>query len=127
MESTNVAGIGSQGRNGARKIKEDLAERVRNVKDSATGEFKSFIDDVEEIVSRVADLNDPEVARLRDRLRDSMSSVKEALTDGADRVRQRAREVAGGTDDYVRENPWQALGIAALVGVAIGFLASRRS
>lgn len=127
MESTIVAGTGSQGRNGARKIKDDLAERVRNVKDTATGEFKSFIDDVEEIVSRVADVNDPEVARLRDRLRDSMGSMKEALSDGADRVRQQAREVAGGADDYVRENPWQALGIAALVGVAIGFLASRRS
>jgi len=127
MESTIVAGTGSQARNGARKIKDDLAERVRSVKDSATGEFKSFIDDVEEIVSRVADVNDPEVARLRDRLRDSMGSMKEALSDGADRVRQQAREVAGGADDYVRENPWQALGIAALVGVAIGFLASRRS
>jgi ElaB/YqjD/DUF883 family membrane-anchored ribosome-binding protein len=42
-------------------------------------------------------------------------------------VRRSARQAASTADDYVRDNPWQALGVAALVGVTIGFLASRRS
>lgn len=126
MEST-FENTGHAVRNGSHKLKEDLAERIRTVKDTASGEFKNFIDDVEDIVSRVADVKDPEIARIRDRLRNSVASVKEAVSDGADRVRHHAREVAVGADDYVRENPWQALGIAALVGVAIGFLAARRS
>lgn len=126
MESTFDT-ASSHARNGARRLKEELSERVRQARDSAGGEFKDFIDDVEDIVSRVADIKDPEVARIRDRLRDSVASVKEAVSDGANRVRHHAKEVAVGADDYVRENPWQALGIAALVGVAIGFLAARRS
>ena len=41
-------------------------------------------------------------------------------------MRQQARQVAGTADDYVRASPWQALGVAALVGAAFGYLAGRR-
>jgi ElaB/YqjD/DUF883 family membrane-anchored ribosome-binding protein len=30
------------------------------------------------------------------------------------------------TDDYVHENPWQAIGIAAAVGLVAGLLMNRR-
>jgi ElaB/YqjD/DUF883 family membrane-anchored ribosome-binding protein len=33
---------------------------------------------------------------------------------------------ARATDDYVRENPWQAVGVAVLAGIALGLLISRR-
>jgi ElaB/YqjD/DUF883 family membrane-anchored ribosome-binding protein len=42
-------------------------------------------------------------------------------------VRAQARRVASSADGYVRESPWQALGIAALAGLAVGFLVARRS
>lgn len=126
MDSTFDSTL-NQARNGARSLKDDIAERAGRLKQSATGEFKNLIDDVEDLVSHVADVKDPEIARLRDKVRDAVSSARMALDDGAEKVRRSAQQVAGGTDDFVRENPWQALGIAALVGVAIGFLASRRS
>jgi MYXO-CTERM domain-containing protein len=34
--------------------------------------------------------------------------------------------MAQAADDYVREKPWAALAAAALVGLAAGFLLSRR-
>ena len=37
------------------------------------------------------------------------------------------KQVASSADDYVRESPWQAIGIAALVGAVVGILATRRS
>jgi ElaB/YqjD/DUF883 family membrane-anchored ribosome-binding protein len=126
MDSTFDSTL-NQARNGARNLKDDIAERASRLKDSASGEFKNLIDDVEDLISRVGDVNDPELVRLRDKVKEAVSSAREALNDGADKVRRSAQQVAGGTDDFVRENPWQALGIAALIGVAIGFLASRRS
>jgi ElaB/YqjD/DUF883 family membrane-anchored ribosome-binding protein len=42
-------------------------------------------------------------------------------------MRQRARLAADSADDFVREKPWQAVGIAALVGAVVGILAARRS
>ena len=38
----------------------------------------------------------------------------------------RAKDAAKATDDYVHENPWQAIGIAAAVGLVAGLLMSRR-
>jgi len=31
------------------------------------------------------------------------------------------------TDDFVHDSPWQAVGIAALVGALVGILVTRRS
>jgi ElaB/YqjD/DUF883 family membrane-anchored ribosome-binding protein len=30
------------------------------------------------------------------------------------------------TDDYVRDNPWQAIGVAAAIGFLVGLVVSRR-
>lgn len=38
-------------------------------------------------------------------------------------VKARARDL----DSYVRDNPWQVVGIAAVVGVVLGVMMSRRS
>lgn len=37
------------------------------------------------------------------------------------------RSAANDADDYVHDNPWAALAVVALVGVAAGYLFSRRS
>ena len=61
------------------------------------------------------------------------SSASGALASFADPVRsadswlERARDAAQEADDYVRDNPWAALAVAALVGLAAGYLLSQRS
>ena len=41
-------------------------------------------------------------------------------------MKGRAGEVTEATDVYVRENPWAAIGVAAAVGIVIGFIAAGR-
>jgi ElaB/YqjD/DUF883 family membrane-anchored ribosome-binding protein len=48
------------------------------------------------------------------------------LKAGAEQAQRQAREAIKAGDRYVRENPWTASGIAALAGLAIGFLVARR-
>ena len=55
------------------------------------------------------------------------SAAKSALADSASQVRGQARQLTKTTDSYVRDNPWQVVGIAAVVGVVLGVLMSRRS
>jgi ElaB/YqjD/DUF883 family membrane-anchored ribosome-binding protein len=88
--------------------------------------MKNFMSDVEELVAKIGDVKDAEVARLRSKLQTSIESAKEDVTSTTETLRRRAREAAGTADDYVRESPWQAIGIAALVGLAVGFAVSRR-
>jgi ElaB/YqjD/DUF883 family membrane-anchored ribosome-binding protein len=39
---------------------------------------------------------------------------------------EEAAEQARAADDYVREHPWNAVGIAVLAGIALGLLISRK-
>jgi ElaB/YqjD/DUF883 family membrane-anchored ribosome-binding protein len=57
----------------------------------------------------------------------TVQSAKETLADGADALRRQAQKAASGADDYVRESPWVAVGLAALVGAVVGILVARRS
>jgi ElaB/YqjD/DUF883 family membrane-anchored ribosome-binding protein len=41
-------------------------------------------------------------------------------------MRRQASETLEAGDRYVREQPWQAIGVAALSGVVIGLLLGRR-
>jgi len=54
------------------------------------------------------------------------AAVSDPVAHLADTWLERARDMAEAADDYVREKPWAALAAAALVGLAAGFLLSRR-
>ena len=40
---------------------------------------------------------------------------------------KKARNVVSTADDYVRNNPWQALGLMAILAFTLGYMMSRRS
>jgi glycine zipper-containing protein DUF883 len=55
----------------------------------------------------------------------SISSVLDPLVDASENWVRRARDFVGSADDYVRNNPWQALGVAAVLGATLGYFLSR--
>jgi ElaB/YqjD/DUF883 family membrane-anchored ribosome-binding protein len=57
----------------------------------------------------------------------ALAAVTEPAVDLVDSWLARARDTAQAADDYVRERPWSALAVVALLGLAAGFLLSRRS
>ena len=60
------------------------------------------------------------------RVGESLDQGRAALADMQSMVAERSREYAHTADSYVRENPWQSVGIAAGVGLVLGLLISRR-
>lgn len=126
METT-FDGTADQVRATGRRLKNDLNDGASNIKMAASSEIKSLIADVEDLVAKIANLNDADVVRVRGKVQRAIDSAKESIAEGADTLRQQAQRAAGTADDYVRDSPWQAVGIAALVGVLIGLVATRRS
>lgn len=112
--------------NGGKRVKSELKSAAKET----SVEFKNFVSDVEEVVKRVANVSDADVARVREKISSALSSTTSTLADGAETVKVQARQAAKYTDEYVHERPWQAVGIgagvAALLGLSIGILASRR-
>ena len=126
MDST-FDGTTEQVRASGRRVKNDLSEGAHDIKAAASTEIKSLIADVEDLMARIADLKDADVMRVRSKVQRAVDATKQSLADGADAIRQHAQNVAGTADDFVRDSPWQAGGIAALVGAVVGILATRRS
>jgi ElaB/YqjD/DUF883 family membrane-anchored ribosome-binding protein len=126
METT-FDGTAEQVKTTGRRVKNDLSDGMSGIKSAASGEIKSLIADVEDLMARIADLKDADVVRVRGKVQRAVDAAKESISEGADTLRQHAQKVAGTADDYVRDSPWQAVGIAALVGAVVGILATRRS
>lgn len=60
------------------------------------------------------------------RVGDSFEQGRAALEEIQSVVSERTRECMHTTETYVRENPWQAVGLAAGLGLVIGLLIGRR-
>ncbi len=126
METT-FEGTTEQARAAGRRLKNDLTEGVHEVRAAASGEIKNLIADVEDLMARIADLKDADVVQMRVKVQRAVDATKQSLAGSADALRQRAQKAASTADDYIRESPWAAVGIAALVGAVVGILATRRS
>ena len=100
---------------------------VRKVKKMANASINDFLDNVDDLTKAIKDVDSPEIARVRAKVKMALAAAKSALSDGAAQVRGQARQVSRTTDSYVRDNPWQVVGIAAVVGIARGVLMTRRS
>jgi ElaB/YqjD/DUF883 family membrane-anchored ribosome-binding protein len=123
----NFDNTADQVRATGRRVKNDLGDGINDIKNAASGEIKNLISDVEDLMARIADLKDADVVRVRSKVQRAVDATKQSLSDSADTIRRQAQNVASTADDYVRESPWQAIGIAALVGAVVGILATRRS
>jgi len=101
--------------------------QMRKDKSFGNGDISDFLEHVEDLTKALKDVETPEIARVRAKVKIALAAAQSALSDGAAQVRGHARRVSSHTDRYVRDNPWQVVGIAAAVGIALGMLMSRRS
>jgi ElaB/YqjD/DUF883 family membrane-anchored ribosome-binding protein len=107
---------------------EQISESGRHGSNGSGAEIGRFFADVEDLLKRVAHMNDDDIARLRERVEGSLSTARDTVSRNATRVRETAGEVAESTDKYVRSRPWTVAGIAMIAGVIVGaaLLSSRR-
>ena len=113
-------------RHDGKTVKGAAHEAARQAGVAANQEVRKLIADVEDLVRRVGDAADPELARLRAKVESTVATTKRAISDGTDQVQRQANEALEAGDRYVRDQPWEAIGIAAVAGLAIGFLVGRR-
>jgi ElaB/YqjD/DUF883 family membrane-anchored ribosome-binding protein len=100
---------------------------VRKAGDFANGQVNNFLDSVEDLTKALKDIESPDIARVRAKVKVALVAAKSAVSDTASQLRSQAQQAGKRTDAFVRDNPWQVIGIAAVVGLAVGILASRRS
>ena len=77
--------------------------------------------------SSVAQKRDLHVGGLGSSPAGALAAVADPMMDAADSWVDRVRGAVNDADDYVHNNPWAALAVVAVLGVAAGYLLSRRS
>ena len=66
------------------------------------------------------------LAQAREQFRDKLAVAKRGLGDASRIAMDKGRYAASATDDYVRANPWPAVGVALVTGLVAGVLIGRR-
>jgi ElaB/YqjD/DUF883 family membrane-anchored ribosome-binding protein len=89
-------------------------------------DLRQVIFDVEELLKATAGQAGERVSEARQRAEQTLRATRLRLGELEGEAMERAREAAGEADRYVRENPWQSIGIAAGVAFLVGVLISRR-
>lgn len=95
-------------------------------KDKLVADMKVVVADAEELLRATAGQAGEKVAELRGRIQDHLNAAKSSLADAQAAVIDRARQVGHATDDYVHDNPWRSVGVAAGIGFIVGLLIGRR-
>jgi ElaB/YqjD/DUF883 family membrane-anchored ribosome-binding protein len=83
------------------------------------GDVKVLANDVEELLKATAAQSGEKIAEARVR---AQAAIARARTVAIEQGKQAAQT----TDEYVRENPWAAIGVSAAIGLLVGLLIGRR-
>jgi ElaB/YqjD/DUF883 family membrane-anchored ribosome-binding protein len=94
-------------------------------KDRLANDMRAVVADAEDLLKATADQAGEKVASLRERAKANLAVAKARIAETEHAVGERTKEAAHATDEYVHENPWYAVGIAAGVGLLMGMLIGR--
>ncbi len=89
-------------------------------------DFKVVVADAEALLHATANQGGEKLAEVRAKAEESLRVVKARMAEAQTALIAKTKEAAQATDVYVHENPWQAIGAAAGLGLLIGWLMGRR-
>ena len=95
-------------------------------KEKLVQDLKIVITDAEELLRATATQAGEKVAAAREKVQDSLHRAKVKLAEAEDILIDKSKLAARAADEYVHENPWRSVGIAAGIGLIVGLLIGRR-
>ena len=95
-------------------------------KEQLIHDFKVVVADAEALLKATAGQGGEAMTAVRAKVEASLAVVKAKMADAQAALMVRTKAAAKATDEYVHVHPWQAIGVAASVGMVIGLLIGRR-
>ena len=88
-------------------------------------DLRVVVSDAEELLRVTAGQAGEKVSAARERIQGNLTAAKERLADAQESLIKQTKQAAKVTDEYVHENPWKAIGMAAGIGLVVGVLIAR--
>ena len=95
-------------------------------KEKLMEDLKVVVADAEELLKATANQTGDRILAARAKAGESLQAVKIHIAEAQAGVVEKVKVAAKTADDYVQENPWKSVGIAAALGIVLGALISRR-
>ena len=95
-------------------------------KEKLMSDLQVVIGDAEALLRMTSDEVGEGASDLRRRIMDRMNQAKAELAHVQQMAVAKVKEAGHATDEFVHENPWKSIGIAAGVGLVVGLLIGRR-
>jgi len=94
--------------------------------DKLLADLRLVVADAEELLRSTAGQAGEGAAELRARVQDSLARARDGLAQAQEAAITKARAAGRAADEYVHDNPWRSIGIAAGAGLVVGLLIGRR-
>ena len=94
--------------------------------DKLIEDLRTVIADTEELLKATANQAGARIAAARAKLEESLKVANARIAEAQEAALARTKIAAKAADNYVRANPWNAVGIATGVGFVLGVLITRR-
>jgi ElaB/YqjD/DUF883 family membrane-anchored ribosome-binding protein len=89
-------------------------------------DIQNVVSDAQDLLKTVQNEGEGKLNEMRGKVQAQIDAARETLTELQATVTDNAKIAMNTTDEYVRANPWRAVGISAGIGALIGFLIARR-
>ena len=103
-----------------------MTDLTMTQKDKLMSDLRLVITDAEELLRMTADQAGESAADIRSRVQAKLNQAKVDLLNLQEVAVAKAKAAGHATDEFVHENPWRSIGIAAGVGLVVGLLIGRR-
>jgi ElaB/YqjD/DUF883 family membrane-anchored ribosome-binding protein len=103
-----------------------MTESNEQARGKIVDEFSAVLTEAEEMLKRASNETADRAKDLRSQVEAKLMNAKLRLQEFQGHAVDRAKETARATDDYVHDHPWQAIGVAAVLGFVVGLLMNRR-
>jgi len=104
----------------------DAVEMKDAAKQRLAHDLKALVSGAEELLNITAATAGGEYALVKQKLERHLVSARHQLDHLEHAAMLKAKHAARATDNYVHDNPWQAIGAGAALGIVIGVLIGRR-
>lgn len=89
-------------------------------------DLRQVVANAEELLRATAGQAGDGAAEVRSKVEASLARARDGLADVQDAALAKARAAGLQADDYVHDNPWRSIGIAAGLALMVGVLIGRR-
>ena len=103
-----------------------MNQNVTAAREQLLTDLKAVVSDSEELLAATVSAAGERASAARARVQESLRTAKAKIQGLDDEMLDRLGDAAKATDSYVHEHPWGAVGVAAVAGLLVGVLISRR-